>query len=584
MAVPARGTSALLGVATEQPVPGLTSGIPSAPVGLVAAPTTPTAVAGSGTGITGSMTYAYAAVVPGRGEGTLSEASTACVVANKNITVTVVWPADAVLLRVYRKTGTGPWGLVKILWDDTSATFTDATAASGEDFTRQPLDVSGNLGLTLWPINSGAGFYREDATGSSPEITGSLAPPRKFAGVTTVPGDIFNDLRTASLVPLLDSLLFPGTVVKGAGPWWTVTWEGSLVDLYGSSLWGLFAEGGDIGGMFWQGARPSEIDIALPAGSQVASLKAKLMGIASTTVGAGVPATGNTYPYAPILRGAVGPTAYGKAIALKCTAAAANGVVKFKACYGDTPTWTGTEVSAHYDADTGVMIQGPASDEPGVELFDQNGLALGFDTELVREPLSFTLAGDLQDVALDSIWDFPAAVTIPGTGEDQTGEARRRLSSPRFGPATVRIFRGSTAADALLACEAGSVKLARTATPVRQFGPSARRAADVDVSGYLAIEVGATRRFTTNEFRRLQEDDGRFWLDVRIVGAPIEGTATHESISILARQVAVVDTKSPVAGASVTKENLKFAAEDPDSGAAPFTITVVTPWPLAETA
>lgn len=186
------------------------------------------------------------------------------------------------------------------------------------------------------------------------------------------------------------------------------------------------------------------------------------------------------------------------------------------------------------------------------------------------------LAGD--------IWPFPALCQIPGTAAQggDTTVARTSLSGCRFGPAHVSIKKGATTADTLIDFESGSVKMARTIAPAYTHGPGARNPYDMDVVGYITIEIEMDRRFDSREFERLIRTNDRYVVEVLYQGPVLSGSGSgwRDQFKLEIPQARIDKVASPLTGPGITKEKLTIIAEQKSDGSAIVTASIrsATAW------
>lgn len=188
------------------------------------------------------------------------------------------------------------------------------------------------------------------------------------------------------------------------------------------------------------------------------------------------------------------------------------------------------------------------------------------------------------DPAVGDIWEFPAVAQIPGTAAQggDTAVARTSLSGCRFGPAHVAIRKGSSSADTLVDFEAGSVKLTREIVPAYTHGPSARNPYDMDVVGYVNVEVEFDRRFDSREFERLIRTNDRYVVEILFQGPDLSGSGSgwKDQFKIEIPQARINSVASPLTGPGITKEKVSIVAEQKSDGSAVLTASIrsATSW------
>jgi hypothetical protein len=202
--------------------------------------------------------------------------------------------------------------------------------------------------------------------------------------------------------------------------------------------------------------------------------------------------------------------------------------------------------------------------------------SLGVEPPAANDASVDPIAGD--------IWEFPALCQIPGTvaqGGDTT-VARTSLTGCRFGPAHVSIKKGASSADTLIDFDAGSVKLMRTIAPAYTHGPGARNPYDMDVVGYVGIEIEFDRRFDSREFERLIRTNDRYVIEVLYQGPVISGSgsAWREQVKFEIPQARIDKTASPLTGPGITKEKVSIVAEQKADGSPILTASIrsATSW------
>lgn len=188
------------------------------------------------------------------------------------------------------------------------------------------------------------------------------------------------------------------------------------------------------------------------------------------------------------------------------------------------------------------------------------------------------------DPAVGDLWVFPALCQIPGTAAQggDTTVARTSLTGCRFGPAHVAIRKGDSSADTLVDFDSGSVKMTRTLTPAYTHGPGARNPYDVDVVGYITLEIEMDRRFDSREFERRIRTNDRYVVEVLYQGAVITGSASawREEVKLSIPQARVDKVASPLTGPGITKEKLTIVVEQKADGSPAVTAAIrsATDW------
>jgi hypothetical protein len=202
--------------------------------------------------------------------------------------------------------------------------------------------------------------------------------------------------------------------------------------------------------------------------------------------------------------------------------------------------------------------------------------SLGATAPVANDAATDPLVGD--------IWTFPALCQIPGTAAQggDTTVARTSLTGCRFGPAHVAIRKGSSSADTLVDFEAGTVKLTRQIVPAFTHGPGARNPYDMDVVGYVGIEIEFDRRFDSREFERLIRTNDRYVVEVLYQGPIISGSASawREEFKIEIPQARIDKLSSPPPGPGIIKEKVTIVAEQKSDGSAILTARIrsATEW------
>lgn len=182
--------------------------------------------------------------------------------------------------------------------------------------------------------------------------------------------------------------------------------------------------------------------------------------------------------------------------------------------------------------------------------------------------------------AVGDIWEFPALAQIPGTAAQggDTTVARESLTGCRFGPAHVTIKRGSSSADTALDFEAGSVKLMREIVPAFTHGAGARNPYDMDVVGYVGVEVEFDRRFDSRELERLMRTNDRYVVEVTFEGPTLAGSGSgwKERFQLSIPQARIDKTSSPLTGPGITKEKVTVIAEQKSDGSPVLSASIRT--------
>ena len=441
------------------------------------------------------------------------------------------------------------------------------------------LAIGSNFGLVQFPVDPGVIFARSDDQIVPNELTGYFGNPAAIPGRITRNLDLSMPLRTGALIPILGTFLGkPAKTQDGSDPAYNYAYSLSDATTDAASMWGLFHKGGSTYPLAFARARFGELSFESNGTSEV-SLKAKGQACLDTEHGLGVADAGNsgTYTtYAPVLMGdRSDANRLVDALKVKISSAPTSGTFKVKVAFG-SGSYSTAETTITYN--TVSKLQ-----DNFVELVGDSG-ALGFDECENRNPLYIFFPGDVTTMALNDIWAFPALCQIPGTAAQggDTTVARTALTGCRFGPAHVSIKRGSSSANVALDFESGSVKLMRQIVPAYTHGAGARNPYDMDIVGYVGIEIEADRRFDSREFERLIRTNDRYVVEVLYQGPVISGSTSlwRDQFKIEIPQARINSVASPLTGPGITKEKVGIVAEQKSDGSAVVTASIrsATSW------
>lgn len=474
------------------------------------------------------------------------------------------------------------WTALADVWGQATATYTDSTAVGSEPDLDDPTadETTNNYGLVQLSMSPADYFHREDGEFESDELTGDLGTPDVIPGFQTVPADWPFDLRAGKLVPILATFAGKPTIswLTGApGAQYDFTYaedEGDQV-----SMWGLKYPGGGTRPEIGEGFKFFDLEFS-DLGSGLAKCKATGMGTGWTEAGIGEANAGNTgtYKHVPVVKGRRGDAAaYTSDLEVDIISAAAAGTFTWKAKVGAAAYGgAGTVMTGYYDTATGKMILGGTNDEPWVEMIDQAGEVLGVDDGENREPFSIYWPGDVRKLAVGDKFTILAQSLIPralkSVGDTtSTGDVRRVIRLPRFGPAHVKFLKTVDSVQSKFEFESASLKLSREGTPAYQPGPAALRPIDVDVTGYVSIELDIDARYRTREIERMKRDNTRFILALEIVGGRIPSapgvlSAYRETVKQTYAWCRIASFSAPATGPGLTKAKVKIVAAQPPDG------------------
>lgn len=593
MSVAAHGGKALLLLGLEQKIPGYQIGAPLPFAAPISGPSTaPTAAGGDPGNITGtSVSWKCSFVTISRGETECGPASTPLSLSAAQGALTdipVSADSDVIGTRIYRQIDGGSWLHVWTLWDG-STSWNDNTAPGAEDWSISPVSANqtaNNFGLADIPIDPSSLVTREDTSVTPNELTGTLGEPDAIPISTSYPIDLSGSLRAGHLVPFFGSFLALPVVTRvPAEPVFLYDFPLSDDEADSVSVWGLVHKGGaSTRPLLFMGGKINSIDIASPGNAEL-GVKMKGLACADSESSPGYPDPANTgsYPFHPVLKGTRSDaTAYSESVFCECTQAPADGVIKvtYKIGAAGTP---GPELSIRYNPATGRQIRYGAQDEPAVEVLVEGGEPLGFDDGENREPVSIYFPGDLRAIAVGDKWEHKPECLIPEprSGAAYSNQARLRTDITRFTPTRVSILRGESSVDSLLDFEAVTWKLSRTLAPRMGHGPAAKRPRDLILSGYMKIELDVDRWYDSREFERIQRQNKRFKLDLKIEGPrivtnPGVKSTYRELIRCQVNRAQISKTSSPVTGPGPVKEKFSIVAKQPPDGSTPFSCQIVS--------
>ncbi len=488
--------------------------------------------------------------------------------------------------RVMRTADAGTtWVAVADVWGQATGSYTDATAVGSEPDLDDPADDETNLNYGLVQVaKSPSRFFRRvDGEFESDELTGDLGEPDAIPGFMSLPVEFPADLRAGTLAPVMAT--FAGipteTALSGApGMQYDYAWAEDEEDQF--SLWGQEYQGGSTRPETGLGMKFFDLEFS-GLGTGLAKLKAKGIGTGWTEAGMAVPTGGTvgTYPYAPVTKGQRGDaTALTQPVMVKVIDAASAGTFTFKAKIGTVAAYggAGTLMTGYYDLTTKRMILGGTNDEPWVELVDETGEVLGIDLDENREPFSIYFPGDVTLLPANAEFTIPAQALIPralkSVGDTtSTGDVRRIVRLPRFGPAHVKFLKTVDSVQSKLEFESATVKLTRTGTAAYQPGAAAKRPIDVDITGYVMIELEIEGRHKEATLERLMRSNERFAVALqinggRIASAPDTFTAHRESILQTYAWCRLKEYTAVPGGPGITKFKAKIVASQPPDGSA----------------
>ena len=587
----ATGAQNVLMLGLEQQIPGYNVGAPLPFTTAAAPPGAPTTALGSGTGITAaSLKYGLRAWIKGRGLTAIGTKSTpALAPSNKDVTVT--WSALAAATgcygyRVERTTDDGTtWTPVADVWGRTTVTYTDAVAVGSEPEMDAPVaddETILNHGLVQVSASPAPFFDRKDGEFNSDELTGYLGEPDAIPGFMTVPAELPFDMRAGVLVPI--EATFSGkpteTALTGApGMQYDFAFAEDEEDQV--SLWGLEYPGGATRPAIGSGIKYYEIEFS-DLGKGIAKVKAKGMGTGWTEAGLALPpVTPGTYLHVPVVKGQRGDAGrFTDSVFVKIIDAPSAGTFTFKAKIGALSAYggSGTLMTGYYDTTTGKMILGGTNDEPFVELVDETGAVLGIDDDENREPFSIYFPGNCALLEADKEYEIPPVALVPRalksiSDTTSTGDVRRIVRLPRFGPAHVKFLKTVDSVQSKFEFESATLKLSRTGTPAYQPGASAKRPVDVDITGFVGIELSIDARYKTREIERMQRENTRFAVALEITGGRIPSapgvlSSYREAIYKTFAWCRIASFSAPPTGPGLTKSKVKLVASQPPDGSA----------------
>jgi hypothetical protein len=502
--------------------------------------------------------------------------------------------------RVMRTVDAGTtWVAVADVWGQAAATYTDTTDIGDEPDLDDPADdeTANNYGLVQLSVSPADYFHREDGEFDSDELTGDLGTPDVIPGFQTVPAEWPFDLRAGKLVPILATFAGKPTIT------WLTGAPGAQADFTFAedeadqvSMWALKYPGGGTRPEIGEGIKFFDLEFS-DLGSGLAKCKAMGTGTGWTEAGLGVANVSNTgtYKHVPVVKGRRGDAAaYTSDLEVDIISAASGGTFTWKAKVGAASYGgAGTVMTGYYDTATGRMILGGTNDEPFVEMIDQDGEFLGVDDGENREPFSICWPGDVRRLAVGDKFTILAQGLIPralkSVGDTtSTGDARRIIRLPRFGPAHVKFLKTVDSVQSKFEFESASLKLSREGTPAYQPGPAGLRPVDVDVTGYVSIELDIDARYRTREIERMKRDNVRFALALemkggRIPSAPGVLSSYRETVKQTYAWCRIASFSAPATGPGITKAKIKVVAAQPPDGSAFMPtnrITSAQTWPF----
>lgn len=606
MGTTATGAQNIVMLGLEQQIAGQNTGAPL-PFDVASSPPgAPTAATGSGTGITSaSLKYGLKAWIKGRGLTAVGTKSSAVTPSDDDVELSWTALADSTGCYGYRVMRTEDdgttWVAVTDVWGRTTVAYTDTTAIGSEPDLDDPTgdETALNYGLVQVSHEAAQVFTRVDGEFASAELTGELGEPDAIPGFMTVPVELPCDLRAGVAVAVEATFFGTPTETPLSGA------PGMQYDLPTTdtpddqvALWGLEYPGGSTRPHTGMGAKFFDLEYS-GLGTGLAKLKAKGLATGWTEAGLGAADGANTgtYKHLPVVKGQRGDTAAYTSDLEHQIISVSGGVLTWKtkvgaASYGGS----GTVRTGYYDTSTGRMIQGGTNDEPFVELVDQDGNILGIDDDENREPFSIYWPGDVRTLAVGDKFTTRALALIPrallSVGDTtSTGDVRRIVRLPRFGPAHVRLLKTVDSVQSLFDFESATVKLSRSGTYAYQPGAAAKRPCDIDVTGYVGVEFDLDGRYKTREIERLQRQSERFVLALeinggRIASAPGVLTAHRESIKKTFTWCRISSFSAPPTGPGLTKYKLKIMAAAPPDGSAFMSLNRIVSkqtWPFYAT-
>lgn len=605
----ALGAEGALGIRLEEPSPRYNLGRPKPDITALAAPSTPatTGLGAAGT-ITGTVVYYQAFRKKGGFLTDIDAGSTPLVCTADQVAVSAIEvsaSSDCDARYIYRSHDAGVTKyLIKILWDNTTTSFTDNIATD-----------SPYINLALRPVtynetgqNGGFKFLQVESKDlkadykllRTTQLTGTGGVPRGIPGGAVFAHVIKDAVAAGALVPLLASLISKPTkygvaaaafVADGdpvdeptkkyvftppaAGEWDPVSF--SLFDVPGGTVPPQF---------FWQNMA-EELTIQQAEG-KYAELDAKIAGawhwkggLATAVLDAGAPDY-TTLPCAFGVRQDVNKAT--KSMVVKVTTGPATGTFGIKAKKDPVAAYGSAETTVTYDGTSKKQDKAAANSSDKIELLEETGLAFGADSGENRKPVMIVFPGDVTNLEANDEFTFPITPLIPAIGSTPgtpdgtyTGFPRVILQTPRYTASHLTLSVGSDAIE----IQGGSLKLGQGKKPIYATGKEAAYALDMERDGYATAAVTFNRRWLNRDFEAYMEADERFALQWKMEGeripvSPGVVSTFRETIQLDATQAAVSDTKAPTSAPGTVPETVTIEAEDPANGDPPFTITVIT--------
>lgn len=485
------------------------------------------------------------------------------------------------------------WAICGTIFDNTTTTFTDDLAALDTSKVLPSMNQTGtNYGFLFVDVDS-FDIDADFTTLQSQGLKGSAGRPRGIPGPIKVSGAPKGDVRAAYLEPLLDAGCGKATPTElNGGAVKKRVWIASTARRTPRTISAFTSDGSkSVPPTLLTGLACEELTLSF-SGGKIVDTAFKLTG---SNYASGAPAaqSGGTGTWAGAFvalgsrydAAAADPDPLVSNLYLKITEALGIGTtVKFKTKVGFASTYDGAEYTLYTNAVSGKQTKGGAQFNDGIELFDENDLALGADIGSNRQPfLLYAVGGDLADLDVDDVFTFPLTALIPGpvsgdSPEQYSGVPAQYVDGPRFTDAHVTITKDGSVLEA----ETGSVKLTFPKKEVNALCAGARSLQDLVNDGYFGCEVTFTRPLKDAEWRDMMKTDDRAVVRVSLTGERIplsQGALStyRESFVVDVPQFMVKSTKAPKANQSSVVETVVGEAEQPDNTALDlFTLTLYT--------
>jgi len=479
--------------------------------------------------------------------------------------------------------GGATWAIVKILYDDTTVTWTDnGTETLDKSKTTPSLNQTGaNYGFT---------FLEPDSFDLEPEFSnlkvvallGTAGAPRAIPGPIKVSGSPKSDLRPADLFPIiLSGAGKPDSYTQVAGePTWVANWSATTGKRTQRTISAFAYDGSqDVVPNFLYQLACDQLEFSFDGG-KIESISPKFTGAnyGISPPGTKVAVGGSPSNWAgnfALLGQRYDADALTKSVFVKITQTLSADTIKFRVrvdTAGGGGGFTDAEpvYTMYLNDTTKNQTKGGTQFNDGIEIADQNGIYLGADVGSNRQPLLLVATKPIttaDNFYVGDIYEIPSTALIPGVGDPPfSGSPARFATGPRFTDAHVTIYQDGNVIEAT----SGKLTLMWPKKAVNALCAGARTVQDLPNEGFFAANMSIVRYLDSSTYRNVIRTDSRAHINIALSGERIPvspGTlSTHrESLIMDFPQVVFESVKAPVTGQVLVVETLTASAEQPDN-------------------